>query len=176
MSKNKYFILLLAVLVSITGCYDKNKKTTLKIIDNYRHYYPIAVGQELDIMFEIENTGDNHFILEDIVPSCGCITLKKSSIGMIRPKKKGMLRMTYDSRKNIGYVKHYITLYGNFTTTDKIDIVFDVNVIPDAHYTKDYEELYREKITKEGGLKRLVEGDEHNKGYYMTTEKDIILE
>lgn len=176
MLKNKYFILILAVLVSITGCYDKNKKTTLKITDNYRHYYPICVGQELDIMFEIENTGEYPFILSDIVTSCGCLTLKKSSINVIRAGKKGMLRMTYDSRKNIGYVKHYITLYGNFTTTNKIDIVFDVNVVPDAQYTKDYEELYRDKVSKQGGLKRFVDGDENTKGYYMTTEKDIILE
>ncbi|MDD3738811.1 MAG: DUF1573 domain-containing protein [Lentimicrobiaceae bacterium] len=176
MSKKIYYVLLLAVLVFITGCREKDSKTTLKITDNYRHYYPIITGQELDIMFELENTGENPFRLKDIVTSCGCITLKKSSIRVISPGKKGLLRMTYDSRKNIGYVKHYITLYGNFTTTDKIDIVFDVNVVPDAHYTRDYEELYLEKIKEQGGFKRFVEGDANRKGYYMTTEKDIILE
>ncbi len=175
MKKTAYFVFFVLTL-TLLGCNARDKKTTIEIVDNHRHYYPIRTGQELDIKIEIKNTGEKTFVLDDLIISCGCIKLKKSSVDYIPSGKTGHLLLTYDSRKNIGYVKHYITLYGNFTTTDKQEIVFDVNVVPDALYTKDYEELYYEKIEKEGGLKRFVDGDEHTKGYYMTIEKDIILE
>lgn len=172
-----YNILLLLVFSFTTsGCDIKNRKTTIEIVDNHRHYYPIMTGQELDIMFEINNTGENALFLDDIITSCGCITLKKSSVNRIPAGKTGHLFITYDSRKNVGYVKHYITLYGNFATSETQEIVFDVNVVPDALYTKDYEELYREKINKEGGIKRWVEGDENNRGYYVTIDKESELE
>ncbi len=171
-----YLFFITVVSFLLVGCNIKDNKTTIEIVDNNRHYYPILVEQKLDIMFEVKNTGDAPFILDDIITSCGCIMVKKSSINQIPKGKTGRLMMQYDSRKNIGYVKHYITLYGNFTTTDKIEIMFDVNVVPNNLYTKDYEELYREKIEKEGGVKTFVDGDESRKGYYLTTDKDIVIE
>lgn len=127
-------------------------------------------------MFEIKNTGEHPLMLTDILISCGCITLKKSSVRTIPAGKTGRLMLKYDSSKNIGYVEHYVILYGNFTTSESREIVFDVNVVPDALYTKDYEELYQEKKDRQGRLKDLVEGDEHQKGYYMSFEKNIIRE
>lgn len=167
-----HLLIAISCILLFIGCDIKEKKTTIEIVDNYRHYYPIQTGQELDIMFEIKNTGKNPFVLNDIITSCGCVTLKKSSIKSIPAGKAGHLLITYDSRKNIGYVQHHITLYGNFTTSESKDIVFDVNVVPNALYTKDYEELYREKINSEGGLQRWVDGDENTKGYYMNTEEN----
>lgn len=167
----------LFLFVSLTGCLSlEDKTTTIEIVDNYRHYYPILSGQELHIMFEIKNTGEHPLMLTDILISCGCITLKKSSVKTIPAGKTGRLMLKYDSSKNIGYVEHYVILYGNFTTWESREIVFDVNVVPDALYTKDYEELYQERKDRQGRLKNLVEGDEHQKGYYMSFEKDIIRE
>lgn len=163
----KYCILYL--IVSFTCCTAaKENKTTIEIMDNYRHYYPILTGQELQIMFEIKNTGEHALILTDVIPSCGCITLKKSSVRSIPSGKSGRLMMTYDSSKNIGYVQHYVTLYGNFATSESKEIVFDVNVVPDALYTKDYEELYQTKKDKDLKIKDLTDGKEHQKGYYLS--------
>ncbi|HAF35157.1 MAG TPA: hypothetical protein DCG88_14260 [Sphingobacterium sp.] len=85
----------------------------------------------------------------------------------IRPCKKRLLTFSYNSAKNVGYVKHYITLYGNFEKSPIREIIFDINVVPNAMYTKDYEELYSEEIRAQGGLKTLVDGAENNKGYFM---------
>jgi len=70
--------------------------------------------------------------------------------------------LKYNSTKNIGYVKQYVTIYGNLTGVDNIEIVFDVHVVPNSLYTKDYEELYLEKG---GWFNNFVDGS--NKGYYM---------
>lgn len=164
----KYMFLISIFFGLFASCTDiKNKTTTIKIIDNNRHYYPLLMGQELDIVFDIQNTGKHPLIITDIITSCGCIALKKTSIRAIPAGETRKLIMKYDSGKNIGYVKHYITLYGNFASGEIEEIVFDLNVVPNALYTKDYEEIYQHEKDKMGGIKGLSEGDETNRGYYL---------
>lgn len=168
MNKINITLLVTLCIFIFSACKEiKDQKTTLEVKDNNRHYYPILQGQELDIAFPIKNTGKNPFMLTDIFTSCGCLIPKKASIQTIPPGQEGTLILKYNSTKNVGLVQHYITLYGNFATTDKIEIMFDVHVVPNALYTKDYEELYQERKDKEGRVEDMVDGDENNKGYYM---------
>ena len=153
----------------ITACNRVMENTMIEIEDNNRHYYPILRGQQLDIVFNIKNTGSHTFMLSDIFSSCGCIVSKKSSIRSIPAGKTRSLILKYDSSKNIGYVKHYVTLYGNFVNTDKKEITFDLHVVPSALYTADYEEIYQKKKEKRSNIKNMVEGNENNKGYYIDT-------
>lgn len=167
----KYPGLLLFLVVVLCGCLNiKDKKTTLNIEDNNRHYYPILSGQTLDVAFTIKNTGAVPFVLSDMVISCGCITSNKSSIDAIPAGGEGRLILKYNTIKNVGYVKHYVTLYGNLLNKEKIDIWFDVNVVPDPLYTKDYEELHHEEMKNTGKVKEMVDGKASNKGYYLDGE------
>lgn len=161
---------ILGIISLLFSCVDITaKKTTIEIEDNERHYYPVLAGQQKDISFKIKNTGKNPLIVTDIITSCGCLNTKQGLGGTftVPPNKERILTLSYNSAKNIGYVKHYITLYGNFEDTEFKELIFDINVVPNAMYTKDYEELYSDKIDKEGGFKKFVDGDESNKGYYM---------
>lgn len=168
MRKIVYVVSFLLIIITAISCGNiKNKKTTLEVVDNNRHFYPIQSGQELDIVFQLKNTGKDPFILEDIITSCGCLVMRKSSFKTIPAGKEGFLILDYNSTKNVGVVRHYILLYGNFANTDKIEINFDVHVVPNALYTKDYEELYQEEKEKGRSLKSLVDGNENHKGYYM---------
>lgn len=171
---NKYIssLAILIIATLFTACVDfKDKKTSIEIVDNHRHYYPILTGQKLDVVFTIKNTGENPLLISDILTSCGCIEISKSSVQNIPKGEEGMLTLSYNSTKNIGFVQHFITLYGNFKTSDKQEIVFDVHVVPNALYTKDYEELYQEEKNKGGNIKDMVDGNENNKGYYL--DKDL---
>lgn len=152
------------------SCADiSKKKTTMEVEDNDRHYYPILAGQTKDIAFKLINSGSNPLIITDIITSCGCLKEESGISGnfTIPPGKERILTLSYNSAKNVGYVKHFITLYGNFEDALFKELVFDINVVPNALYTKDYEELYAEEMESEGGLKGFVDGDENNKGYYM---------
>ncbi|MEZ0451707.1 DUF1573 domain-containing protein [Sphingobacterium thalpophilum] len=162
-------ILLVALTLLISGCLDiKNKKTSMEIEDNQRHYYPILAGQQKDLSFNLKNTGKNPLIITDIITSCGCLKVNgESNTFSIPPGKERLLTLSYNSAKNVGYVKHFVTLYGNFEKAHFQEIVFDINVVPNAMYTKDYEELYTEEMDTEGGVRRWVDGGENNKGYYM---------
>lgn len=157
------------ILLILNGCFDlKNKRTTIVIEDNHRHYYPILRGHELTMEFTIKNTGKNTLILSDIITSCGCITIDKSTVEMIPAGKEGKLIVKYDSNKNVGYVQHFISLYGNFTTSDMKEIIFDVNVVPESLNTKDYEEIYIQEARKKkkDRFKNFMEHRITSKTYY----------
>lgn len=142
----------------------ENQKTTVEILDNNRHYYPVLQGQEKTMVFPIINKGKHPFVLSDIVVSCGCIIVKKASIQHIPAEGEGRLILEFDTTKNIGYVQHYITLYGNLENKENVEVVFDLNIVPDAHYTKDYEELFKEHKGSE--TKDLVDGT-IDRDYYI---------
>ena len=42
-----------------------------------------------------------------------------------------------------------------------------MNVVPNALYTKDYEELHQEAKDKNGAIEDMVDGKENNLGYYL---------
>lgn len=167
-----YSILVLLLTIGVVSCNVKDKRTNIEVVDNNRHYYPILRGQEKEIVFRIKNTGKNPFLLNDIFTSCSCLKIsKKSSIKSIPAGREGFLRLNYTAISNIGYAKYYVTLYGNFDTIDKKEIKFDINIVPNALYTKDYEEIYKE-IKDKNNIKRGVDGKESERGYYMDGDFD----
>lgn len=166
---NKFIIytLLLTVLsLCFAGCKKKVQPTSMTIKDSIRHYYPIKQGQQLDIMFAVTNTGNAPLIISEIQPSCGCIIVDKSSHIIIPEDGVRLFKATYNSIKNVGEVVHHIRIYGNMLPNGRAELKFDVNVVPDADYTRDYEELYQEFSTKNGIVKEMVDGKESELGYY----------
>lgn len=143
------------------------------ITDPDRHYYPLIQGDMLKIDYEIENISDEPLVIKEIQTSCGCIVPFDDLPIMILPNKKGMVKLSYNSIKNMGHVEHQIYLYGNFTDSIYRQLNFDTNVVPAADYMRDYEELYQEQEDKYGGsIKDLVDGRSSDKGYYTDTKGD----
>ena len=117
------FLLASLFLVSCRDASELYPPTTIKITDPIRHYYPVVQGEQFEINISIKNTGENFLKITDIQTSCGCMAVDN------------------DSKKNIGYVKHFIKIYGNIPNGEA-EMIFDYNVVPDALYTPDYEEIY----------------------------------
>lgn len=155
------------ILCCCFSCNLKDKKTSMAIIDPERHYYPVLRGQTLDVVYEIENTGDNPLFIHNIQTSCGCILIDESSFKVLPSGRKGFIKLEYNSNKNIGYVKHYVTIYANLEESEKQELSFDLHIVPNALYTRDYEELYRDYKEKNEKSKYLVDGNEKHLGYYV---------
>ena len=75
--------------------------------------------------------------------------------------------MEYNSIKNIGHVGFHTTIIAN-TEEKSHTFFFETNVVPDALYTRDYEELY-EAQSKEnkGSIKEMVDGSNNKRGYIV---------
>ena len=164
-------LLVLLGCITLTGCKKRIGMTTVEVPDSVRHYYPVIAGQELNLMYDLTNTGDQPLIIRDIQPSCGCIVTMPPS-RMVLPEKSIRLKFTYQSAKNIGYVQHVIRIYCNVPPNGIVKLVFDTNVVPHADYTRDYEELYKEAVERNQLIKGKVDGEVNEQGYYVDIEKD----
>lgn len=159
------FILVLLCLAALMGCTRKVQFTTIEIRDPVRHYYPILQGQGLNIVLRIDNKGKVPLVIKDIQPSCGCIVLESDHEMVVPPERSMYLKMRYDSNKNVGKVEHFVRFWGNIAPEGMAEMRFDVNVVPDASYHHDYEELY-EKSHKVDKAKEGLE-KELTLGYYV---------
>lgn len=159
-------VFLLAVLSMSAGCEKKMYPTAMAVDDSIRHYYPIVAGEKLQFSFLVRNIGDSPLLLDDVQPSCGCI-MGKLNANIIPPHDTLTLSFTFDSSKNVGYVRHAIRIYGNILPRGMATLIFDVNVVPPSDHDPDYEEVYQEKRVAEGAIEGLVDGKPSEKGYYV---------
>ncbi len=159
--------LLAFALSFLVSCGSKELKlTTVKIEDPERKYFPILQGQRQKINVKVYNTGKEPLKIYDVYPSCGCTVVKFPS-GIIPAGEYGTIDMEYNSNKNIGFVGIYATIKTN-TKEGSQSFYFEINVVPDPHYTKDYEELYNaDKENNQSLVKEMVDGKTNEQGYIV---------
>ncbi|MDO6739372.1 DUF1573 domain-containing protein [Wenyingzhuangia sp. 2_MG-2023] len=170
---NKLLFFLLCLLVISCGKYAREKamdsleKTSMVIEDTLRHYYPIVRGSKLNTTFKFFNTGTKPLVIKEVITSCGCIVADFPE-SIILPESFGFINVEYDSKKNIGFVEGYIDIYANLDSVMKQTVVFDVNVVTHADYTRDYEEMYNLYLEEEkaNALEKGVEGNTNQQGYF----------
>ena len=156
-----------AALLSLftTSCKSEVGYTTVQIRDSIRHYYPILQGQQLRIALRVENTGAVPLIVNEVQPSCGCITTDFTGKTIIPPGKFMYVIVVYDSNKNKGNVNHSVRFWGNIAPDGMAIMKFDVNIVPEGNNHWDYEELFEKNRPK---VKDFVDGigSETGLGYY----------
>lgn len=149
------------------SCVKKELKPVKPLIKNPdRHYYPVNQGEILAVTYEIENPTNDPLVIKEIQTSCGCLIPRDELPIMILPKHTGYIKIGYESLKNSGHVENQIYLYGNFTDSTYRQLNFDTHVVPPSDYSRDYEELYHEKIERSGSMADYVDGNTSEKGYY----------
>lgn len=172
--KNLIIIVIACMLFASCGEHTRSKalnsleKTSMVVEDTLRHYYPIIRGSVLNTTYKFYNTGENSLIIKDVITSCGCIEVEYPE-SIILPESFGFINVSYDSRKNIGFVEGYIDIYANLDSVMKETVVFDVNVVTNADYTKDYEEMYNLYLEEnaENFMEKGVEGGANQQGYFV---------
>lgn len=164
----RYFLLFLSIcsLAAFTGCKKKVLPVTVQVPDSIRHYYPLVSGDELELSYVIRNMGESPLVIDDVQPSCGCISHKLNA-KIIPPHDTLQLNFTFNSHKNVGYVRHAIRIFGNILPKGFATLVFDVNVVPPSDHDYDYEEYYRKIRPAETGVEELVDGTNANKPYFV---------
>lgn len=135
--------------------------------DTIRHYYPVLQGEMLEISYELANRSSEELFIQEVQTSCGCLALRDKLPIVILPGKTNFLHLQFDTSKNSGFVSHYIDCYGNFKDEQYLELAFDVNVVPPADYTHDYEEVwYEQSGSLSSTIRDFVDGKSSQKGYY----------
>lgn len=169
--KNKYtpgcIVALMLSAFCAVSCHMKLEPATVLIVDPVRHYYPVIQGDMMEIRFVIENTSSNPLFIDEIQTTCGCIVPRAELPIVVLPHKVGNVDLTYNTIKNTGYVKHQVYCYGNFKDSTYIELEFDTNVVPQADYIRDYEQLWHEQnIRNKNKEKDNIDALSEQKGYY----------
>ena len=161
-------VMLILSVFCMVSCHMKLEPATVLIVDPVRHYYPVIQGDMMEIRYAIENTSSNPLFIEEIQTSCGCIVPRGELPIVVLPHKVGNVDITYNTIKNTGYVKHYVYCYGNFKDSTYIELAFDTNVVPQADYIRDYEQLWHEQNTrnKNKDKRGSIDALSDEKGYY----------
>ena len=166
----KYLVLLTVIaLIIFSSCTKKLKPASAIVVDPVRHYYPVLQGEMMSIAYEIENTSNNPLFIQEIQTTCGCIVPRNQLPLVVLPHKSSAIFLSFNTIKNTGYVDHFIYCYGNFQDTTCIELEFDTNVVPQADYIHDYEQLWHEQATGAASLRDFVDGMPSQKGYYTET-------
>lgn len=150
----------------LLGCKKQLQPTSVEIKDSIRHYYAIKQGEVLTMNFQVRNTGIHPLVIKEIQTSCGCIITDDDSKIFIPVNGNRTIQLKYNSTKNIGLVSHTIWIYGNIIDKGVAKMKFYVNVVPDADYTRDYEQLYEQYNLKNGVVKEAVDGKASERQYY----------
>ena len=162
-------VLSVALLGTFTSCKREVGATTVAVKDSIRHYYPMVLTEKLYMKYDVTNTGSEPLVINDIQPSCGCVVTNKDLDRIILPGETMPLEFTYDSSKNVGFVKQIIRVYANVVPKGMFTLEFDVNVVKPTNYSTDYEECRQQNLEKDimMGIKEAVDGTASEKGYYI---------
>jgi hypothetical protein len=155
------------VLVT-ASCRKKVDMTQILIQDSIRHYYPMIQGSDLVLSFRVANIGETPLVLTDIQPSCGCVSGDIVGEAIIPPHKETILKFTYHSERNSGYVRHTVRIFGNIAPSGMASMTFDTHVVPPAISSPDYEQLHKERDEYDimSGAKTLIDGESPDLGYW----------
>ena len=162
----------LCISIVLSGCNKELLPAEVIIIDPVRHYYPVVQGELMGVNYEIENISDNPLFIQEVQTTCGCLVARDDLPIVVLPHKKGFLHLEFNTIKNNGYAEHFVYCYGNFKEGNMIELQFDTNVVPQADYSRDYEQLWKEQKKDVGVKRRRDDGTYDVKGYYIGDSED----
>ena len=90
---------------------DKQVMTTVSLEATALSMSDFAWQEERQGTFRLKNTGEKPLVIQDIVTSCGCLTVDYSQ-EPVMPGKEAVLRMTYKA-DSPGYFNKVVTVYCN---------------------------------------------------------------
>ena len=90
---------------------DKQVMTTVSLESTVLSMGDFSWQEERQGTFRLKNTGEKPLVIQDIVTSCGCLTVDYSQ-EPVMPGKEAVLRMTYKA-DSPGYFNKVVTVYCN---------------------------------------------------------------
>lgn len=132
MKKNLFYFLILLV---VTACAQNKKAVVFGDETNklaFTHIYKdLGVTTEGDLVsfeYEFTNTGESSISILNAVPTCGCVAVKYPSQPIL-PNKKGVLKVSFDSKGKNGLNKKSIVVQTSLAyPNDIIELSFEVKV------------------------------------------------
>ena len=75
--------------------------TRVVIEDSVRHYLPVVLGDDVYMVWNVKNVGNENLVIKDIQPSNGSIELSSIGSGLIPPGGEERFFTIFHSTKNV---------------------------------------------------------------------------
>lgn len=136
------FVIFALPIILLTSCTKVIGPTKVEIIDSVRHYLPVVLGDDVNMLWVIKNVGDQTLVIKDIQPSNGSIELASIEYGLIPPGEEERILTIFHSAKNVGFAEHKIRIFGNIEPDGVAMVRFDINIVRPTLDRTDYEEIF----------------------------------
>ena len=103
-------------------------KTTIRFIAVEHDFGQVNEGEKVSHVYEVLNTGNADLLLQSVRPSCGCTTPKYDR-KPIRPKKKGSIKVVFNTKGRSGKQRKSVTVVTNTEPSNTV-LSFTCEVIP----------------------------------------------
>ena len=109
----KLFAIFVLIVVSLPSTAQEtvDLKPVFQFVTETINYGKVAQGSDGKRIFEFTNTGKSPLIITRVQASCGCTVPKKPN-DPIMPGEKGMIEVSYDTKRLGGFSKA-ITIFSN---------------------------------------------------------------
>jgi len=116
----KLFAIFVLIVVSLplTAQETVDLKPVFQFVTETINYGKVAQGSDGKRIFEFTNTGKSPLIITRVQASCGCTVPKKPN-DPIMPGEKGMIEVSYDTKRLGGFSKA-ITIFSNARSERKM--------------------------------------------------------
>ena len=142
--------------------------TKVEITDSVRHYLPVVLGDDVNMVWVIKNVGQEPLVIKDIQPSNGSIEFASIESALIPPGDEERILTIFHSAKNVGYAEHLIRIFGNIEPDGVAVMKFDINIVRPTLDRTDYEEIFFD--TEMRNDPRKFEQARLNKAYYTDAD------
>ena len=144
--KGFFYSLLIMLVVGVSACGFKGKSendsntlktseidaaepiTTIEFVAKEHDFGQVNEGEKVVCTYEVVNTGKVDLIIHEVRVSCGCTTPKYEK-KPIRPRKKGYIEVTFDTKKRPGKQRKTVTVITNTEPSSTL-LTFTCEVIP----------------------------------------------
>jgi len=126
----------------LTSCTKILGPTRVVIEDSVRHYLPVVLGDDVYMVWNVKNVGNENLVIKEIQPSNGSIELSSIGSGLIPPGGEERFFTIFHSTKNVGYAEHKIRIFGNIEPDGVAVMTFDINIVRPTLDRTDYEEVF----------------------------------
>ena len=148
----------------LTSCHKRLAMTILEVEDSVRHYPSVVLGDDINIVYVLRNTGNDVLIITDIQPACPTIEPLKDNVTTIPPGEEAPMRFVFHADKNIGLARHSIRLFGNIAPKGEAELIFDTHVVRPSVDLSDYEEFHQKEL--QSMEDKYLNGVDAKKGYF----------
>lgn len=132
MKKNLFHFLILLVVSACASNKEVvifgDRDSQLSFSSIHKNLGTITTGTIETFEYEFTNTGKTEVLILNAVPTCGCVSVKYPSKPIL-PNKKGVLKISFDSKGKMGFNKKSIVVQTNLTyPNDIIELSFEIMV------------------------------------------------